>query len=240
MSTAAPRRAGRPKRSVLDRELIVRTAFDVLKRTGPDDFTMAALAEELGVKTPALYHHVGNKSAVLSSMRELITDGIDASGFGRLPWPEATSVWARSYRTAFAAHPHAIALLATTPLTGADPTLAMYETVTQGFLAEGWPEDSVVSAIVSLDNFVLGSALDAVAPADIFEAGDFAPQVPGFTKALAARAGRLQAPDLAAYAQAVADESFELGLQALISGLQHSLARLRGQRDDALPPAGTT
>lgn len=93
MMSTAPRRAGRPKRSVLDRDLIVRTAFDVLRRTGPEDFTMAALAGELGVKTPALYHHVGNKTEVLSSMRELITSGIDHSGFGTLPWLDATRRW---------------------------------------------------------------------------------------------------------------------------------------------------
>ncbi|MGO4454621.1 TetR/AcrR family transcriptional regulator C-terminal domain-containing protein [Arthrobacter sp. RAF14] len=229
MMSAAPRRAGRPKRSVLDRELIVRTAFDVLRRTGPEDFTMAALAGELGVKTPALYHHVGNKTEVLSSMRELITFGIDHSGFGTLPWLEATRQWARSYRTAFAAHPHAIALLATTPVTGANPTLSMYEEVTKGFLAEGWPEELAVSAIVALESFVLGSALDAVAPADIFDTGDFAAQVPVFTQALAVRQRFLGRDDDVSYAAAVADQAFDLGLDALLTGLSTSLDRLRNE-----------
>jgi len=229
MMSAAPRRAGRPKRSVLDRELIVRTAFDVLRRTGPEDFTMAALAGELGVKTPALYHHVGNKTEVLSSMRELITFGIDHSGFGTLPWLEATRQWARSYRTAFAAHPHAIALLATTPVTGANPTLSMYEEVTKGFLAEGWPEELAVSAIVALESFILGSALDAVAPADIFDTGDFAAQVPVFTQALAVRQRFLGRDDDVSYAAAAADQAFDLGLDALLTGLSTSLDRLRNE-----------
>jgi len=233
MMSTAPRRAGRPKRSVLDRDLIVRTAFDVLRRTGPEDFTMAALAGELGVKTPALYHHVGNKTEVLSSMRELITSGIDHSGFGTLPWLDATRRWARSYRTAFAAHPHAIALLATTPVTGANPTLSMYEAVTQGFLDEGWPEELVVSAIVSLESFILGSALDAVAPADIFDTGDFAEQVPVFTQALAVRERFLGREDDASYATAVADQAFDLGLDAFLAGLSASLERLRNRPGDA-------
>jgi len=234
MSTA-PRRAGRPKRSVLDRELIVRTAFDVLRRTGPEDFTMAALAGELGVKTPALYHHVGNKTEVLSSMRELITSGIDHSGFGALPWLDATRRWARSYRTAFAAHPHAIALLATTPVTGANPTLSMYEEVTKGFLTEGWPEHLAVSAIVSLESFILGSALDAVAPADIFDTGEFAPEVPVFTRALALREQTLGRNDDGSYAAAVAEQAFELGLEALLAGLSVTLERLRNEPDQARP-----
>ncbi|MDP5226608.1 MULTISPECIES: TetR/AcrR family transcriptional regulator C-terminal domain-containing protein [Arthrobacter] len=236
MNAAVPRKAGRPTRSVLDRGLIIRTAFDVLKRTGPDDFTMAALAQELGVKTPALYHHVGNKNQVLSSMRELITASVDSSGFSRLSWPDATRLWARSYRTAFAAHPHVIALFATTPVTGANPTLTMYEAVTRGFLAEGWPEELAVSAIVSLENFILGSALDAVAPADIFDPGDFTPEVPSFARALDARRDFLGTPGPSAYAGTAADQAFELGLDALLHGLQHRLARILEDRKRPATP----
>ena len=212
MSETMERRAGRPAKNVLDRELILSTAITVLNRTGPADFTMSALAAELGVKAPALYHHIGGKNDILAGMRQFVTAGIDYEVFKTLPWEEATLIWARTYRTAFATHPYAISLLATVPVTGAHPTLVMYEEVSEGFRAAGWPEHRIVSAIVALENFILGSALDSVAPPDMMEPGDFAEQVPGYTKAL--RAG-----ESADSALSRADQAFELGLAALVAGL---------------------
>lgn len=212
MSNTLQRKAGRPNKSVLSRELILAAALEVLERMGPDDFTMAALAADLGVKTPALYHHVGGKKDVLAGMREVISDRIDTSAFGARPWPEAVSRWARSYRAAFAAHPYAIALLATLPVTGAHRTLSMYEAVARGFRDGGWPEQLVVNNIVALENFILGSALDAVAPADMLEPGDFAGEVPVFNAALRAR-------DRTNSFAPTADQAFELGLEAIVSGM---------------------
>lgn len=213
MSAPRNRRAGRPSEGVLTRDLILLTALKVLNRTGPDKFTMAALAGELGVKPPALYHHVGGRGDILAGMREYVTAGIDTSVFSVLPWREAVAVWARSYRAAFAAHPYAIALLATLPVTGARRTLTMYEQTARGFREAGWPEDEVVNSIVALENFILGSALDAVAPADMFDAGDFAEEVPVFDAAVRARAwaDRHASP---------ADQAFEAGLAAMIDGLE--------------------
>src|SRR3954447_21829659 len=98
MSTSRSGKVGRPSEGVLTRDLILLTALKVLNRTGPDKFTMAALAAELGVQPPALYHHVGGRSDILAGMREYVTDGIDSSVFGTLPWHEAVVAWARSCR----------------------------------------------------------------------------------------------------------------------------------------------
>ncbi|NKX53015.1 TetR/AcrR family transcriptional regulator [Arthrobacter mobilis] len=214
MPAALRRRAGRPSEGVLTRELILVTALKVLNRLGPDKFTLAALADELGVKTPALYHHVGGKSDILAGMREYVTQGIDTSAFGVLPWPEAVMSWARSYRSAFAAHPYAIALLATLPVTGAEQTLQMYERTARGFRGAGWPEEDVVNTIVALENFILGSALDAVAPEDMFDTGGFADQVPVFDAAVRVR------HSAAGTAGSAAEQAFELGLAAMVEGLE--------------------
>ncbi|WP_426975450.1 TetR/AcrR family transcriptional regulator [Pseudarthrobacter sp. O4] len=203
----------------MSRELILTTALRVLKRTGPDGFTMNALAAELGVKTPALYHHLGGKSDILAGMREYISDRIDTSAFGVQPWSEAVTVWARSYRRAFAAHPHAIALLATLPITGARRTLTMYEAVSRGFRDSGWPEALIINTVVALENYILGSALDAVAPPDMLEPGDFAEEVPVFAAGLRAR-------DQAPNSISPADQAFELGLAAIVTGMEATRAVL--------------
>lgn len=171
---------------------------------------MAALAGELGVKPPALYHHVKNKQALLVGMREVVSDSIDTSAFGAESWAVAVERWARSYRKAFSAHPNAIALLATEPITGAVRTLRMYERVIQGFLAAGWAESRVMGDLVALESFILGSALDAVAPDDMFEPGDAAAETPGLVSVLEQRLGSEGSR---------ADAAFEIGLGIFIDGL---------------------
>ena len=82
--------------------------------------------------------------------------------------------WAWSYRDVFAQHTPLIPVIAVLPVTDAPQTLAMYETVSGGFLAAGFPEERIVSAIVALESFIFGSAYDVTAPADIFDAGSMA------------------------------------------------------------------
>lgn len=216
MDSSEVRRAGRPRKSVLDREKILGAALKLLNSVGPEKFSMAALAVELGVKPPALYHHVKNKQALLVGMREVVSDSIDVSGFGVLHWREALERWARSYRVAFSAHPNAIALLATEPITGATRTLGMYESVVQGLLAAGWEVSEVMGSMVALESFILGSALDLIAPVDMFDPGEAAVQTPGLSMVLEAQS---------ASDSSRADEAFELGLRIMVEGL----GRLHGR-----------
>lgn len=195
---------------MLDREKILVAALRLLNSVGPEKFSMSVLASELGVKPPALYHHVKNKQALLSGMRELVSASIDVSGFRTLPWRAAVERWARSYRAAFSAHPNAIALLATEPITGSTGTLGMYECVVQGFLVAGWKPAQVMADMTVLESFILGSALDVVAPVDMYEPGDDASQTPGLVGVLRASA---------AEEGSRADLAFEVGLGVMIDGL---------------------
>src|SRR3546814_3881477 len=61
-------------------------------------------------------------------VRDRVVREIDGSAFERLPWDEAFSEWARSYRAAFSRHPTSIRLLATE--TVRDPTsLSVYREI---------------------------------------------------------------------------------------------------------------
>jgi hypothetical protein len=88
----------------------------------------------------------------------------------------------------------------------------MYERVARGFRDAGWPDDQVVNGIVALENYILGSALDAVAPANMFDTGDFAHEVPVFDSAVRHR-------DQSDASSSPADQAFELGLEAIVEGL---------------------
>ncbi|NKX53172.1 TetR/AcrR family transcriptional regulator [Arthrobacter mobilis] len=215
---AAPRKhrtAGRPVQKILSKEAITVAALKLIASGGYDALTMSGLARHLGVAPSALYNHVASKHDVLLLVQDHIMANVDVSGFGALPWDEAVRRWAWSYREVFSQHTPLIPVIAVLPVTGAPRTLAMYEELTSGFLAAGWPEPLVVPAIVALESFIFGSAFDVTAPEDIFESGELAKANPKFSAAVRARqrnGGSAASP--------TADAAFRLGLEGLISGLE--------------------
>ncbi|MGA5699722.1 TetR/AcrR family transcriptional regulator [Peterkaempfera bronchialis] len=220
---------------MLDRGAIVRAALDLLDEAGAKGFSIALLAQRLRVRPSSLYNHVKGKDDILAGVRELVTAPIDAGAFETLPWDEALVSWARLYRAAFAAHPQTISLLATIPVSGAHRTLRMYEAVVRGLERGGWPTEAVIPVLVGVESFILGSALDLVAPPTMFDPGLDSPEVPRFTAAVRAR-------DQAADAQRrpAADLAFEVSLLALVHGLRARLAGERADRtaDGGAPPLG--
>jgi len=218
VTEALPRTAGRPRTAVLTRERIVTGALGLIDEVGTDAFSVNALATRLSVRPSSLYNHFSNKDEILNGVQEVITDAIDASMFETLPWPEAVAGWARSYRAAFVGHPNAIPLFATSPVADAVRTMAMYERVVVGFENAGWPSDRILPAVAAFESFILGSALDAVAPPGVFSPGEAADQVPHLSTAVDA-ADRLAEES----GQASTDLSFELGLAALVGGLAAQL-----------------
>jgi AcrR family transcriptional regulator len=212
------RRVGRPRGRVLSRGLIFEAGLKLLDERGPHGFGMRDIARELGVQPSALYNHVSGHDEVIAGVRELIGDRIDASAFGQLPWNEALAAWAISYRDAFAAHPPTIALLAVTPVLSDSRIGLMYERVLSALEQAGWPQTEVLSVMVALESFVLGSALDVVAGDEILDPGNRT-DVPTFTAAHAAR--RAAIGD-----RRPADVAFELGLAVMIDGLGARLSRL--------------
>lgn len=228
---ASVRRPGRPARTVLDPARIVGTARRLMAE-GNADFTMSRLARTLGVATSSLYNHVGSRDEVLARISDDVVAGIELTGLEdflhRAPelsgeallaaWREAVTSWALSYYAAFAAQPALVSSLALTPVAQAPGTLVMYQTLVQTFLAAGWAEDRVLDAVETLEAFLLGAALDAGAPADIFDPGQRADRHPEMARVHAAR-GNLPGP-------AASRRVVRLGLPGLLDGL----ARERSSR----------
>lgn len=219
MSIVPRRRAGRPHSKVLSRDLIFQTALKLLDMRGSHGSGMRDIARELGVQPSALYNHVAGHDEVIAGIRELVGDRIDVAAFSVLPWEESLAEWAISYRAAFAAHPPTIALLAVTPVLPDSRISLMYESVLSALARAGWPEAELLSVMVTLESFILGSALDAAATDEILDPGDRS-DVPVYSAAHAAR--RLAIGD-----RRPADVAFELGLEAMICGLRARLARIQ-------------
>ncbi|MEU6125081.1 TetR/AcrR family transcriptional regulator C-terminal domain-containing protein [Streptomyces sp. NPDC047123] len=219
---------GRPRRPVLGVELIAREALAMIDADGAAVFSLPRLAARLGVRTASLYNHLDGRSAVIEAVRRLVVEEMDVSAFAMLPWPDALAAWARSYRNAFARHPHAIELLATTTISS-PATLAMYEAVVTALARGGWPREHLVTVLTTVESFLLGSALDLVAPPLMIDPSDHAPDVPVLADALRATHVGGKA--------ARADEAFEEGLDALLRGLWGQLEERRRLPRDPRPQA---
>ncbi|WP_217144490.1 TetR/AcrR family transcriptional regulator [Streptomyces sp. AC627_RSS907] len=206
---------GRPRKALLDRGRIGRTALELVDETG--DFTVPEVARRLGVQTASVYHHVEGRAGVIELLREQVVDDLDPGTLDERPWDVALEAWARAYRAAFAAHPRAIAMLMTSPVR-ASRVIEQYERVAGLLLDAGFAPEAVMPIIIGLDNIVLGSALDMSAPEVMWVVGD---------EAQAPRLALVQA----ATGPARADLAFDLTLAGFLSHCRGLLSPGRSAAD---------
>lgn len=198
---------GRPRTPLLSKERIHRAALDLVDERG--DFTLPDLARQLGVSPSSIYHHVQGRPEIINGMRAIISAEILADG--ELPpgdgtWQEQTVRWARTYRNGLGQHAKAIPVLVGEAVTD-DATLEIYERLAVLLTEQGFAPRAVVVAVSVLDNFVLGSAVDAASPETAWVSE---PQrQPAFHTALSG----------AGLAGQRSDVAFEEGIVALVSGL---------------------
>lgn len=220
------RRAGRPSTRLLTPTGITDAALHILTADGYDALTMTRLASALHVTPAALYNHAASKREILAWVQDRVMDHIDVSRFeAGTEWYPALVAWAVSYRDVMSRFAPLIAPIAVMPITGAPATTRMYETVAAGLARGGWPSRTIVPTIVAIESFIYGSAYDTQAPDDIFDTGDDAHCSPVFTAAVRDHS--------AAYrGNQVANVAFEVGLEALVTGL----ARRAGVPAPLSPP----
>lgn len=101
----------------LSRELLVTTALAIVDRDGLEALSMRRLGAELGVDPMAAYRHFPNKEALLDGVMEAVVGEIDFDVDPDADWREQLRQLARSNLEAMMAHPNALPLLATRPLT---------------------------------------------------------------------------------------------------------------------------
>ncbi|WP_313811343.1 TetR/AcrR family transcriptional regulator [Glutamicibacter sp.] len=210
MSEQAQRRAGRPRKAVLNKDRITEHALSLVSTDGYEALTMSRLAKSLGVAASALYNHVSSKHDLLQWIQELVMAEIDATVFDTLDIEQALVQWATSYRDTFARHIPLIPVIAVLPVADSPRTLNMYERVAEALRDYGMDDEVIIPSIVALESFIFGSAMDTAAPHDIFETKDHKDATPNFTQAVA---------DQRATGRNTSDDSFQRGLRAMVSGL---------------------
>lgn len=216
MTEAKPgrRRAGRPSTVLLTRQRVLDAAFALADEPG-GDFSVTAIARRLGVQPPAIYNYFANKIDIIAGMRGELSRRLDSSGFDTQPWYEAVIPWAREYLEALGQHPGIIATLATLPIDSEPESIAEYECITASLRRDGYPEQHIVPALVAIESFIIGSALDALTPEDNMSPARAPEEAP--TLLQTERTARDAA---GAEGLTMARSIFEFGLEALIAGLR--------------------
>jgi AcrR family transcriptional regulator len=194
---------------LLDTEAILDAALACVDDTGR--LTMAELAARLGVSASSIYHHFSGRTAIVEALRERMATAIDPPPLDGSDWAEQVGRWMRGYRRALAEHPALVPLLNEQTMT-AGPVLDAYERIAILLRRTGVPVREIVLWIGVLDCYALGAALDVAAPDEVW---------------------RLERDDLPTLGDAIgaaprgrdrADEAFDLGLEALLTGLRRRLA----------------
>ncbi len=141
----------------LTRDRVLTGALAVADAGGSGSLTIRSLAEHLGVKPMALYHHVANKGEIL--------DGILDAVFAEIDLPSVDGDWrvemarqARSARRVLRRHPWAIALLQAGTAPGA-ATLRHHDAVIGVFRQAGFSVTMTAHAYALLDSYIYGFAL---------------------------------------------------------------------------------
>jgi TetR/AcrR family tetracycline transcriptional repressor len=201
-----------PKRT--DLRAIVAAAIEVLDERGLDGLSMHAIAARIGVRQPALYHHVRDKEELLTAVAAEVLDRwhTDRVPTANEPWQEFLTRNARSLRRAMLAVRDGARLVAT-----AGPRSPSVENaIAQTALLEhqGFSGVDAVMAFIATSRYTIGAVLEEQTARD---GGAILLPTGRGDDAVAHLA------DLAAEVNRLGSEhEFEVGLTAL----QHGLARL--------------
>ncbi len=194
---------GRPKVAILSSERIASAAMDLVDATG--GFTIPELARKLKVSPSSLYNHVAGREQIIELLREKAMSEVelpDPTG----PWLDVVAAIMRSYRRSYARYPRLIPLLTAYPVTS-EQAITMYNALARTLTEAGFDPRDTLRIITLIDSFVLGSALDAAAPAAPWGASpDVGPELAAALDTGADKADR-------------AGDAFDFGLEVLLRGL---------------------
>lgn len=215
------RRAGRPKagEEPLTRGRILETALSLVDVDGIEALSMRRLAKELGVDPMAIYHHLPNKRALLSTLIEEVFSEMQVMESEETGgWRERVRAWARAFRDVAGAHPKLVPHLASYPEAASKATLESTEELYAAFEAAGMSPKQIVGAVGVVVDYLNGFALAEASGAlgnpdeqrEMLELLDA--RTPGELPAIRRTFGALASEDV------VTD--FEFGLEVVLAGLQ--------------------
>lgn len=215
----------------LDRDVVVRTALELLDREGLEGLTLRKIATALDVKAPALYWHFQNKQQLLDEMATMMArDAVGVESPAGLPWQEQLRLLATGLRRMLLSRRDGARLFGGTYMTDASPVVAG-EPVLQALVDAGADLRRAVGVSRTLSCFVIGFVLEeqgVVTPSGDrdhrFDAGERRSRIDEDSFPLTARSSDYIFDDF--------DGSFSDGVDLIISGMETLLADRRPAAED--------
>jgi AcrR family transcriptional regulator len=224
-------------RDTLTREQIVQAATDLLDSDGLEGLSMRALGERLGSAATAVYWHVGSKENLITLAGDQAWDEVALPDWETLGWREAGRQMAVGLYEMLSRHPWLMQAFGTFLIVGPgkarrdDHGLAIFE-------AAGFTSDQADQAAAIVFSYVLGNALGPAADASLarkLERGDDATSQLVAENLAKAKDAAARYPRLRSRLEASAAESsspprgsFEIGLDAILDGLETHLTQPHG------------
>lgn len=207
----------------LDRDLVVRTALDLLDAEGLDGLTLRKIAAALDVKAPALYWHFQNKQQLLDEMAT--TMAREAVGSACPPdvcWQEHLRLLATALRRMLLSRRDGARLFGGTYMTDASPVVAG-EPMLQALVDAGADLRQAVGVSRTLNCYVIGFVLEeqgVVSPSGDrdhrFDPDERRSRIDEARFPLTARSSEYVFGDF--------DQSFSDGVELIIAGMEALLA----------------
>ncbi|MBT2423444.1 TetR/AcrR family transcriptional regulator C-terminal domain-containing protein [Streptomyces sp. ISL-22] len=219
-------------RDTLTKDQIVQTAIELLDGEGLEGLNMRNLGKRLGTVATAVYWHVKNKDDLVVLVGDHVWNEIELPDLDAVDWRTAATEMAVGMHAMLTRHPWLVQAFGSYLFYGPgkarydDHSLAVYE-------AAGFTSTDADRAAATVFTFVLGSILGSSATASLTRRlsrnGGNAEQLIQDATAKAAEVA-LQFPHLrsrletpAAHYNATPEQTFEYGLEALLSGLEAAL-----------------
>ena len=195
----------RPSTPKLSSELIAAAALKLVDKNG--EFTIPQLAKALSVSASSLYNHVGGKDEIIELMRGQAMSRVQLPEAPGGHWRETLRLIAVSYFESYSRHPPLIPPFTSHTVRGRTP-LRVFYALAPTLAGAGFDPAARLTAITIIDSFVLGSALDAAAPDEVW-ATDVDSSA-SFTEALEEGLGSAER----------AEQTFGQGLDIILAGLK--------------------
>jgi len=202
----------RTARSGLSTQAIVETAIALADVEGLDAVSIRRVAAVLEVRPMSLYTHIASKDELLTLMANELIGTLIVEPPLPEDWREAMSLIARKMFLMFVWHPWLLALFTRRPRPGPNAARQTKQSA-QALESLRIPHDDKWRMLAIVNDYVLGNALR------IATRGVARDLVASLTEA-----ERVAQPELAALPKfeetRLADESFELGLQVVLDGVE--------------------
>jgi AcrR family transcriptional regulator len=198
------------------REELAKRALAIMDAHGTESLTMRRLAEELGMGTMALYRYFPSKNELMDAAIDVAAPDVELPEPWAAPWKEQLASLARALYQAGLRHPSVARERFDRPLQSPG-AMRVTDRAIALFLEAGLSKRDSVAAFKALLVHTLGTAA--------FAASESRPAVRQTASERHAAIRAEEVPAMAAVAEELTaalggDQAFELGLSALLDGIE--------------------